>query len=368
MAFPTVTLVYKVPVRGAGTVAQVQAAVQDAPVPRDFLNALGVRVTSDVTTAADPVVRTLVLNLQPDAIATLTASLRGDSSSIDKVTVTSPGSGYIVPPVVISASNSTITPSFQAYLELVSLALNAGGGGYSGQSTLTFIGGLPGGTSHKDAQTGRTTSRTSDPLLGPHAVASVAISNPGRGYTPADVVQFIGYGGRQAKGIPFVDAQGRLIEIFMTDMGSGYVTAPEVVISGGDGNAVLGANMCRGIPATGSLTIMGGVITAVNLLTAGSGYVSPPLPLIFDPTGSGSGGDALATLGVERVDVLNPGYGFQTPTPSVGAVNVFETVFERALIVGTPAALATLFFPFINLMTQSIQSRVASPVSVSLPA
>jgi hypothetical protein len=366
MAFPTATLVYKVPVRGAGTVAQVQAAVAGAPVPFDPLDALGVRITSDVTTAADPVVRTIVLNLQPDVLATLTAALAGDGSSIAQVTVTNPGSGYIVPPVVATSSNSTTSPSFQSYLTLVALNLLAGGAAYSAQTTLTFIGGLPGGTSHKDSSTGRTTSRTIDPLLGPHAVASVAVSKAGRGYLPTDVVQFVGYGGRQAKGFPLVDSQGRIQEIVMTDMGSGYLTAPDVLISGGDGTAVLGANMCRGTPASAQLTIMGGVITAAALVTGGSGYVSQPEPLIFDPTDAGSGGSVSEALGVERVDVLNPGKGF-FGTPSVAAINVFETVFGRAFQVNTPAALATLLFPFINLMTQAIQSRVASPVSVSLP-
>lgn len=376
MAFPTATLVYKVPVRGAGTVAQVQAAVADVLVPFDELTALGVRVTSDNTTSADPVVRTIVLTMEPDAVATATSTLTNDGSSIAAVTVTGAGAGYVVPPVPFFEGPAEIHAQAQAYLKLVGLSLVSGGTGYSASSTLNFIGGLSPGSAHQDPNTANITQRTRDPVVGPNCVGSVAVAKGGRGYLGTDTVQFLGSCTRPARGVPIVDAVGRITAIGMVDMGAGYVVAPDVVVTrvtggvngpAGNGQATLGACMQRGRAAVGSLTIGGGgTITGVAIADAGDGYVGLPQVALFDPTGGGSGGVILPSFGVGRIDVTQPGYGYTSPS-GIEMFSRYESIFALALENDSPAALASTLHPFVNLMTAAIQSAVATPVSVSLP-
>ncbi len=65
--------------------------------------------------------------------------------------------------------------------------------------------------------------------------------------------------------------------------GSGYTSAPDVVISGGGGSG-----------ATATASLSSGAVSSVNVTAAGSGYTS--LPAISFSGGEGSGAQATATL------------------------------------------------------------------------
>ena len=65
---------------------------------------------------------------------------------------------------------------------------------------------------------------------------------------------------RQATGIPTV-FNGLLVAITATEGGSGYVTAPTVTITGGNGSGAIAA-----------ATILNGTVNQVIVKNAGSGY------------------------------------------------------------------------------------------------
>lgn len=71
--------------------------------------------------------------------------------------------------------------------------------------------------------------------------------------------------------------------------------------------------------ASGTATLVGGLVTSVSLQNAGSGYVTPP-SITFSGGGAGSGAAATATLNaggqVESVSLTSMGSGYSSP-PSV---------------------------------------------------
>ncbi|HEY6009737.1 MAG TPA: multicopper oxidase domain-containing protein, partial [Geobacteraceae bacterium] len=79
------------------------------------------------------------------------------------------------------------------------------------------------------------------------------------------------------KASPIVD------NVVLVSGGSGYAFEPTVTFTGGGGTG-----------ATAMATVVGGVVTAVNLTTVGSGYTTPPTVTITG--GGGSGATATATI------------------------------------------------------------------------
>jgi hypothetical protein len=79
--------------------------------------------------------------------------------------------------------------------------------------------------------------------------------------------------------------QGKqVISVSITDGGSGYTSAPQVIISGGGGTG-----------ATTTATISGGVVTSVSLTFLGSGYTTAPT-VSFTGGGATRGATATAAL------------------------------------------------------------------------
>jgi FtsP/CotA-like multicopper oxidase with cupredoxin domain len=73
--------------------------------------------------------------------------------------------------------------------------------------------------------------------------------------------------------------------IIVTNGGTGYSKQTVVTLTGGGGSG-----------AQASATIVGGVITAIQLTATGSGYTSPPTVVITDNPNKGTGAAATATL------------------------------------------------------------------------
>jgi hypothetical protein len=69
-------------------------------------------------------------------------------------------------------------------------------------------------------------------------------------------------------------AYGFFVSATIVNGGSGYVTAPEVQITGGGGSG-----------AQATATVVNGVVTAINVTDPGSGYTSPPTIQIAPPPG-----------------------------------------------------------------------------------
>ena len=115
------------------------------------------------------------------------------------------------------------------------------------------------------------------------AVTGFDLASVGSGYTSAPAV-VIGapdiYGGRQATAMAFVNKDNQtLTQLRVTDSGSGYLRAPRVSIDGGGGS---------GASATATLSVADVFVTH-----GGSGYTTPPAVTL---TGDGDGAVVQAAL------------------------------------------------------------------------
>lgn len=125
----------------------------------------------------------------------------------------------------------------------------------------------------------------------------VLISDPAKGYFTWDAVNLV-----------FVGSVG---SIGIVSRGSGYTSAPAVIISA--------PNQTGGIQATAAATISANAISSIFLLEAGSGYTSSPT-ITFNG-GGGSGANAVASIttfaqNTVSVFVTSGGTGY-TSNPNV---------------------------------------------------
>jgi hypothetical protein len=240
----TATLTYTAFLGGASaaTVAALMAAV---PVPPSLLEFYGVRVISDSTPITSPVVRTIVLGLGPPSTATATATLAtNDSGSpVGAVTVTSPGAGYVVPPIVSFMGGRPTPPNApgyptqtidvnqlagslnspavaQAYLNVESAAVATAGSGYSAATTIKLTGGL----SQNGVQAVLTPT-----IVGGH-ITAVTVTSAGSGYTGVPQVTIDDPAVSPGSGGVVTVSMG-LGSIQITRGGTGYSTPPTVVLT-----------------------------------------------------------------------------------------------------------------------------------------
>ena len=142
-----------------------------------------------------------------------------------------------------------------------------------------------------------------------------------------------------ASATAIVGTAGTITSIAISDGGVGYTTAPTVTI----GNPVgLGSDQRQ----TATATITNGVVTAVNLGTAKTGYASttPPVVLIEPPTplverinaGITFAGDFGTIVGVTTTNVgVATGLVFQFFIPN-------DSPFKNATLVGTADTVSTI--------------------------
>lgn len=156
----------------------------------------------------------------------------------------------------------------------------------------------------------------------------VLISDPSKGYFTWDGTNLISIGSVGSIGI--------------VSKGSGYTSAPSVVISA--------PNQTNGVQATAIATISANAVSSVTLLEAGSGYTSSPT-ITFNG-GGGSGANAVASIttfaqGTVAVLVTNGGVGF-TSNPTVTITGGGGTnAAGQAIVSG-------------NIVTQVIMTNVGS--------
>ena len=145
---------------------------------------------------------------------------------------------------------------------------------------------------------------------GSGGVQSIRVDNIGSGYTSVPTVT-VGApnlpGGAQATAGATISG-GNVVAISVFNAGSGYTTVPAVTITGGGG-----AN------ANAVAALSTGIVSAITLTNAGSGYTSPPTVTISG--GGGSGANAVAQIvtfkkGTVSVLVTNGGAGYSS-TPAV---------------------------------------------------
>lgn len=342
----TATIVYQIGAVGMAA-ASLQGLVVAAPLPLDMLSVLGLRVTADATPVANPVVRTIVLAFEPSAPATATPVLA--SGQAVSLTVTAPGLDYVAPPAVRLVDPAHTGPEaiFRAYLKVISASVPAGGVGYAGPTTVSFLGGLP----------------PADKVIVSGCVRQINVKDSGRGYAVGTTCSVEGASTNQATAVATLDSQGRVVSIAVTDMGSGYVAEPKVVLAPPAGSApptkacIAFAIMAEGTPARGTVTTAIGVVTGIVVTDQGDGYVSVPNMVVSDPAGVGA--VVVAQMGVGRVDVVNPGVGY-----AAAATVVFTSRFKALF---PDPSLVTQGLPFWSLVAGAIAKAAITPVQSDAP-
>jgi hypothetical protein len=308
---------------------------------------LGCRVTLDNTAVAGTIVtRDQRIRLTPTTDATAQLVV-GNGGKVTAVTLTAAGIDYTNPPLVEAVPNPTGQGALlKAFLNVAGFADLVGGAGYNAASTISFVGGLPPANSNR-ASTG--------------CVRQIAIVDSGFGYPAGTTLDFIGGGNptRKARATGVFDASGRLRSVTLVDMGAGYTAVPKVVpvfngaIAQPKVPLQVGVGMAEGTPATATLTIVAGVITAVAIATEGNGYVGVPTPVITDPGGAGTGFSVRPRMQVGRVDIVAAGTGYVGGGGSCTITPQFQDFFP------TNAEQAKAF---VALQTAAYTQACYSPV------
>ena len=94
-------------------------------------------------------------------------------------------------------------------------------------------------------------------------------------------IQFL-VGWSDGNSVPTPAPVGAMVNIKVTNPGTGYTTAPTVSFTGGGGTG-----------ATATATVAGGKVTGFTITNPGSGYTSAPTVVL---TGAGTGAAAMATV------------------------------------------------------------------------
>jgi hypothetical protein len=393
-----VTLVYTVQALGMVS-TKLRPFVASAPIPLDVLQALGLRIISDTTTAGiiNPIVRTIVLGFEPSLPALVNPPTITNTSRIQSVTVdvANRGRDFILPPIIRANNNQREPVSqivegvvvnklplqrdalFKAYMAAYETAIDTGGAGYTAATTrVTWLGGLPPANFNFDSRKVDPTTETSVPRnFRGGCVRYINIADPGEGYDPATAILSIQGGGPgggeppliQAEGILSLDAAGRVRSIQIVNMGSVYESVPDVFITTTDGvgpkrPAKLFAVMAEGRPAQGFVTVGAGPgfpITSIVVTDPGDNYVTVPSILIRDPVGTGA--TAHARMGLGRIDTIAQGEGYY-PGTTFSIIPAFQDFFPTD--PADPQAQNEAFFEFLR---GTIQQIAITPLSSATP-
>jgi hypothetical protein len=385
-----VTLQYQVEPAGAST-SKLAGLVGAVPVPPDILQAAGLRVISDATPVANPVVRTIVLGFDPSAAPAVATTI--EEGSVSNITRVAKGADLILPPPVTfvgQGTNVLSEPSAQTFLEVKTVSILANGSSYSAESFAVVLGQMAPPTFTNRPYPGTLNANvhpTGD--LPPSCVQRLTIGIQGRGYTSKARILFDGAldpsnpNARQAQAIVTkLGGHGEILAVQITDPGEGYIRVPKVTvqddipfgieiarkpdpISGAvvtapniiKPNAVtanLSPVMGEGSPATVTVAIAGGAIVAVDAVTInGDLYIGVPQIVVIDPTGAGSGAILVPSMGLSpTIRIINPGKGL-SPNTEATLTSYFKALFPDA---GDQRA------PFWRLMEAAISKNALSPV------
>jgi FtsP/CotA-like multicopper oxidase with cupredoxin domain len=175
---------------------------------------------------------------------------------------------------------------------IASIAVTTGGSGYTSAPAVAITAPASGVTA------------TATATLAPVAVASLALTNSGLGYTSAPAVSITGGGGTGATATVSMTPAG-VASVTVSNGGSGYTTPPTVSFTGGGGTG-----------AAGTAVLGGSGVASVAVTAGGTGYTSAPTVTF---AGNGTGATATAALNAVSVASLalaNGGTGY-TSAPGV---------------------------------------------------
>ena len=349
-----VTLDYVADARGT-SIDNLAALMASVPIPLDGVAVMGCQLISDtVTKSANLVTREIVLGFAPSTDATVDGVTFDEYGGIESVSVGTNGGTYGAAPVVTITDTPTGSPAiFYSTLLVNGCAVVSGGSLYT-SPTVQFVGGLV--PPQIDPNTG---------FFPESCLQAIVVSSSGSKYSSNAKISFQGTlatDGVYPTAVPTFDAYGHLVAATITNAGQGILSPLECFVwdpgpagtgEGGGTGAVLNCTLGVGTPAQGTATVMGGVITAISVTEPGGPYVMPPTVVVTDVAGSGA--VLVAQMGVNTIDVVNPGSGY----PSSVTFSI-----EPVIRVQSPIPAADLFR---NLMTVPLQQAVLSPITASEP-
>lgn len=295
-----------------------------------------------------------------------------DTGLVNSIGVSDPGFGYSqLPNIVISGGGGTGATAAATLQNgrLTFVVVAAGGNNYSSLSNVEIVGGgglgaqvepiityslayanvITGGTDYTNNATiglvdGDGTIDANLSLIVGYAIDSITVGTGGNGYIDGNVtVTISGGNGTGAVGNIQLDANGVITAISLDDAGSGYTSAPNIIIDrNDDANVGIFANAT----ATAVLS-SNGTIKGVLFISNGQGYTIAPNVVVIRNEANVEGANAEITLGlgygtINAVTVLNSGNSF-TSLPTV--------VFNRNSSLGGTNASA---IPRIEYSIQAI--------------
>jgi hypothetical protein len=299
-------IVISTPVSG-GTAATATATVAGGRITGITLTNAGSGYTAAPT-----------ITIRAGAGATASSALAQDGVVVG-VVISNSGSGYVAPPTVTFSApggtgvTATGTANIDAAGRVTSVNINNAGSGYTGNPTVGFSPAPPGGT----------TATSSGGIYSGNSISSVSVTAPGSFYLSA-TPPTVSFGppqranGVRATGTATVDpATGFVTGILVTSPGSGYTSAPTVVISQATG-------------ASAAAVLTAGTVTAIQVGNPGAGYTGVPVVTL---SGDGTGAAATATVvdgRVTAINVTNAGSGY-TSAPTV-ALSAGDGAHATALV------------------------------------
>jgi len=173
------------------------------------------------------------------------------------------------------------------------------------------------------------------------SIGLIGVTNGGSGYTEAPnvVIDAAPAGGVNATAVAFVTTgAGGVSSVTVGTVGSGYTSLPTITI---DPPTVVG-----GITAQAVATISGGAVVAITVTNAGSGYLTAPGVTITGGGGSSAAATAkLVTGQVSSIALTNAGAGYTSP-PNViitggGGTNANAIASLITFATGTVSILVT---------------------------
>ena len=201
----------------------------------------------------------------------------GDSGTVEPIGIAKPAVG---PQIVASAGSSS------RYVSAVQLV--NGGAGYNNVPSVVFSGGTP--DSAAVAKATLTNGR----------VTQIEVTDGGSGYKDTPTITLTG--GIAGGATVTVGVLGKVEDMAITSQGTNYTVAPEVVFSSAQGLT----------KAAATVTVSGGKVTTVKLLSAGTGATTSGVTASLVGVGSGAQLSVDMLYRVSGLTVVSGGTGYRS--------------------------------------------------------
>ena len=262
--------------------------------------------------------------------ATCSVNYDATTLTVRSLTLTSPGSGYSSAPAIVIAS-----------------ADGTGTGSAATATLFTLVGNVASATFNQQIGSGSTITSPFTTINNSQGVNSISVATGGVNYTVAPSIGFgfptsynlVTAGGTGYTSAPTVTVtsgtnvtgftnptftvtvnQGKVVSVYCSGGGSGWLTPPTLTLTGGGGSGATCA-FVAGSLATATANIgTNGQITSFTITNAGSGYVASPTTIVAGGTFT-----TAAATPVSRIGLYNVNYSWFGP---IAAPSDITTGFE----------------------------------------